>query len=90
VAEGPVLCLASGEGRNAVWLAEQGLEVQGVGSSAVGVEKTLRLAADKSVQVHARVADLADFGLGEGQWGTIVGIFDPLSPHWSTALRMTP
>jgi 2-polyprenyl-3-methyl-5-hydroxy-6-metoxy-1,4-benzoquinol methylase len=76
----PVLCLASGEGRNAVWLARQGLEVHGVDSSAVGIAKTQRLAAEHGVQVQAEVADLATWDLGEARWGGIVAIFAHLPP----------
>lgn len=80
VLQSPVLCLASGEGRNAVWLAEQGLEVHGVDGSDVGVNKTLKLAAERRVVVRAVHADLADFDLGEARWGSIVAIFAHLPP----------
>lgn len=76
----PVLCVASGEGRNAVWLAEQGLEVHAVDGSKVGVEKTRLLAAERGVVVHATHADLADFDLGVDRWGGIVAIFAHLPP----------
>lgn len=36
---GRVLCLAEGEGRNAVFLSEKGYAVTAVDSSAVGLEK---------------------------------------------------
>jgi 2-polyprenyl-3-methyl-5-hydroxy-6-metoxy-1,4-benzoquinol methylase len=39
------LCVADGEGRNSVWLAEQGLEVAAFDISPVAVEKARRLAA---------------------------------------------
>lgn len=76
----PVICLACGEGRNPVWLAERGLEVHAVDGSAVGVRKTLELAAARGVTVHARQADLADFDLGEGRWGGVVTIFAHTPP----------
>lgn len=41
IPEGPVLCLAEGEGRNAVYLASQGYEVHAVDQSVVGREKAL-------------------------------------------------
>jgi len=41
---GKVLCLAEGEGRNAVWLAPQGYHVTAGDASAVGLEKARRLA----------------------------------------------
>ena len=72
---GPVVCLAAGEGRNAVWLAQQGLEVHAVDLSPVGVAKTRALAAERGVTVEAQVADLATFDLGEARWGGIVAIF---------------
>ena len=39
---GRVLCLAEGEGRNAVWLAEQGRSVTAVDGSPVGLAKARR------------------------------------------------
>ena len=39
------LAVADGEGRNGVWLAEQGLEVVSIDASAVGLAKARRLAA---------------------------------------------
>lgn len=76
--QSPVICLASGEGRNPVWLAEQDFEVHAVDGSAVGVEKTRRLAAERGVTVHATHADLADFDLGEACWGGVVITFGHL------------
>lgn len=77
---GPILEVASGEGRNVVWLAEQGHEVHGVDASRVGVDKTLALAAERGVTVHAQVGDLATYTLGTARWGAIVGIFAHLPP----------
>ena len=48
-----------GEGRNGVWLAEQGLTVDTVDASPVGVAKARKLAAERGVVVNAAVADLA-------------------------------
>ena len=44
---GIVLCLAEGEGRNAVFLAENGYEVHSVDLTEAGVAKTLRLAESR-------------------------------------------
>jgi hypothetical protein len=76
----PVLCVASGEGRNAVWFAEQGLEVHCVDGSHVGVRKTLELAAERGVTVHAEVGDLAAHDLGTDRWGGVVSIFAHVPP----------
>lgn len=52
------LSVADGEGRNSVWLAEQGLEVTAVEISPVGVEKARRLAAGRGVRVNFEIADI--------------------------------
>src|SRR6266508_3989501 len=55
---GRALDLACGEGRNAVWLAEQGWQVTGVDFSDVGLGKARRLAAQRGVEVDWVEADL--------------------------------
>ena len=72
---GKVLCLAEGEGRNAVWLAEQGLDVTAVDSSEVGLRKAQKLAAKRGVTIITLQADLKDFEIGHEQWDLIVSIF---------------
>ena len=56
-AKGSALCVADGEGRNSVWLAAQGLDVQAFDISDVGVAKARRLALDSGVTVDFAVAD---------------------------------
>jgi SAM-dependent methyltransferase len=77
---GRVLCLGEGEGRNAVFLAQQGFEVTGVDLAEVGLEKARALAAERGVQIETVVADLATFELGERQWDAIVSIWCHLPP----------
>ncbi|GGB02131.1 class I SAM-dependent methyltransferase [Agarivorans gilvus] len=72
---GKVLCLAEGEGRNAVYLASQGYQVTAVDQSAVGLEKAQLLAKQHDVTIHTEVADLATYDLGEECWDGIVSIF---------------
>lgn len=80
---GPVLSLAEGEGRNAVFLASQGLEIYGVDSSDVGLAKAQRLAASKGVTIHTEVADLATYEPSENFFGAVVSIF----AHLPSAVR---
>ncbi|WP_019594236.1 bifunctional 2-polyprenyl-6-hydroxyphenol methylase/3-demethylubiquinol 3-O-methyltransferase UbiG [Thioalkalivibrio sp. ALM2T] len=75
VPRGRALCLAEGEGRNAVFLAQQGFEVLAVDSSAVGLQKAQRLAEDRGVQIETLVADLADYAIEPDSWDLIVSIF---------------
>lgn len=80
LAPGRVLCIAEGEGRNAVWLAQQGHSVSAVDGSAVGLAKARRLAADRGVNIETVHADLADFDIEAGAWDAIVSIFGHLPP----------
>jgi len=77
---GNVLCLAEGEGRNAVWLARQGREVTAVDASEVGLEKANRLATEHGVEITTVHADLADYEIGPERWDAIVLIFCHLPP----------
>jgi len=72
---GKILCLAEGEGRNAVWLAQQGYDVTAVDSSKVGLGKAEKLAATLGVSIMTHHADLADYDIGSEQWDGIVSIF---------------
>ena len=74
-AGGKVLCLAEGEGRNAVFLSEQSYTVTAMDMSEVGLNKALKLAQERGVQITTQVADLADYDFGERQWDSIVSIW---------------
>ena len=52
------LSIADGEGRNSVWLAEQGLDVTAVEISAIAVKKAKKLALGKRVAVRFLIADI--------------------------------
>lgn len=72
---GRVLCLGEGEGRNAVFLAEEGYEVVGVDRSQVGMDKAQSLAQERNVFIETVVSSIEDFDLTEGEWQGIVSIF---------------
>lgn len=55
---GKALDLACGAGRSALFLAEKGFRVTAVDNSSVGVEIAQRRAAEKSLEIDFRVADL--------------------------------
>jgi SAM-dependent methyltransferase len=77
---GPVLCLAEGEGRNAVFLAGLGHAVTAVDASSVGLAKAATLARARAVGLETVHADLADFAIKEGAWAGIVTVFAHLPP----------
>jgi SAM-dependent methyltransferase len=72
---GRALCLAAGEGRNAVFLAQQGYQVLAVDISAKGLEKTKLLATARGVSVKTLVADLETYDLGQNQWDLITNFY---------------
>lgn len=82
---GTCLCLAEGQGRNAVWLAQQGFDVTAMDQSAVGMARARDLAARRGVSVRTDVGGLADYDLGVERWDSIVSIF----AHMPQPLRRT-
>ncbi|WP_343867632.1 class I SAM-dependent methyltransferase [Caenispirillum bisanense] len=75
-----VLAVADGEGRNGVWLAEQGMRVSTVDGSPVAVQKALKLALDRRVTIHAQVADLTDWVWPVAAFDAVAAIFIHFGP----------
>lgn len=69
------LAVADGEGRNGVFLAEQGLAVTSIDASSVGIAKAKALAGKRGVDLDARLVDIADYSWPEGAFDVVVGIF---------------
>jgi hypothetical protein len=80
---GPVLSLAEGEGRNAVYLASLGLDVLGVDASEAGLAKAHKLAEAKGVSIRTEVVDLATYVPPANSFGSVVSI----SAHLPTLVR---
>lgn len=76
-----ILCLAEGEGRNAVYLALQGHEVTAIDYSEVALEKTCKLANEHGVSVQTICADLCDYVFEPNHWDAIVAIFAHFPPE---------
>jgi len=70
-----VLCVADGEGRNSVWLAQRGLVVDAFDIADLGVAKARRLAASKGVEVNFEVADCDGYAWRPAAWDGIAAIF---------------
>jgi SAM-dependent methyltransferase len=70
-----VLCVADGEGRNSVWLARRGLQVQAFDLAAAGVAKARRLAQEHGVTVDFQVADCDDYAWPEAALDGVAAIF---------------
>lgn len=72
---GRALCVADGEGRNSVWLAQHGLSVDAFDISAVAVDKARALARRHGVAVDYAVADGDALAWPEGRYDVIAAIF---------------
>jgi 2-polyprenyl-3-methyl-5-hydroxy-6-metoxy-1,4-benzoquinol methylase len=70
-----VLCVADGEGRNSVFLAERGLIVDAFDISEVGVRKARDFARITGVKVNFAVADIAELQWPENLYDGVVAIF---------------
>jgi SAM-dependent methyltransferase len=69
------LAIADGEGRNGVWLAEQGLDVLSVDFSPTALGKARALAGARGVTLRTEQADLTQWTWPVGAFDVIVGIF---------------
>lgn len=78
--EGKILCLAEGEGRNAVYLAGVGFHVTAVDGSKTGLEKLARLAKERRVKIHTVVSNLDDYQIHEKSWDAIISIWCHIPP----------
>jgi cyclopropane fatty-acyl-phospholipid synthase-like methyltransferase len=74
------LAVADGEGRNSVYMAEQGLAVTAIDNSPVAIEKAQGLAAERGVSVDFREVDVLGWTWPEGTFDLVVGIFIQFAP----------
>lgn len=78
-ASGKALAVADGEGRNGVWLAEQGLDVLSVDFSPAAQEKAKALAKARGVTVAFERADVHEWAYPEAGFDVVVDIFTQFS-----------
>lgn len=69
------LAVADGEGRNGVWLAEQGLKVLSLDASSVAQTKARRLAKARGVNMETELADLELWVWPRETYDLVAGIF---------------
>ena len=72
---GKALDLGTGEGRNAVFLAEQQWEVTGVDISDMAVAQAKSNAAARKVKLEAIVGNLDTYDFGSEQWDLITSFY---------------
>jgi SAM-dependent methyltransferase len=69
------LAVADGEGRNSVFMAEQGVQVTAMEAAPNAIEKGRKLAAERGVTVDFVEADIFDWDWGATGYDLVVGIF---------------
>ena len=73
--KGKALDLAAGEGRNAVFLARHGFEVEAVDISQMGLRKAQKLAEEMGVKIHALAGDLDTYPIERGKYDLITNFY---------------
>lgn len=73
--KGRALDIAVGEGRNAVFLAKKGFQVDGVDISVVGLRKAKKLAAENGVKIQTINADLNKYKIKAGAYSVILNFY---------------
>ena len=77
---GRILCPAEGEGRNAVYAATQGWEVEAFDQSSAGNKKAASLARNHNVSINYQVADLTEVIYPEASFDAMVLIYAHFPP----------
>ena len=72
--KGIALDIATGEGRNAVFLAKKGFSVEGVDISSEGIKKAQKLAAENGVKIRTVNADLNRYKIRPNYYSVILNI----------------
>jgi 2-polyprenyl-3-methyl-5-hydroxy-6-metoxy-1,4-benzoquinol methylase len=74
------LAIADGEGRNGVWLAEQGVQVHAIDVSPPALEKARKLAAERGVTLETEPVDVLNWAWPEAAYDLVVAIFIQFAP----------
>ena len=80
---GKLLLPGEGEGRNAVYAAKLGWEVDGYDQSTAGKLKAIKLADKNNVKINYQIADLLEFTSSKDKYDVIAIIY----VHLNTKLR---
>lgn len=72
---GKALDVACGEGRNAVWLAEQGWDVTAIDFSDVAIEKGRQIAARREVNVNWITEDVSSWQLPRREFDLVAVLY---------------
>eukprot|EP01086_Lenisia_limosa_P017996 TRINITY_DN9553_c0_g1_i1.p1 TRINITY_DN9553_c0_g1~~TRINITY_DN9553_c0_g1_i1.p1 ORF type:complete len:204 (+),score=37.01 TRINITY_DN9553_c0_g1_i1:137-748(+) len=85
--EGCVICLGCGEGRNAVFMAQQGYKVLAVDYSQEALTKTQKLADKRGVKLETEIGDFSTYVPRANTYDIIVSIFAHSPPPARKAIH---
>ena len=77
---GNILLLGEGEGRNAVYAAARGWNVDAVDFSTIAKDKAMRLAEENSVRINYEIADLSEYKPKSNYYDSTAIVFLHLHP----------
>ena len=72
---GLALDIGMGQGRNSLYLAEQGWQVTGIDVSDEGVAQANRQAAEKGLELRALVESVDTYDYGVEKWDLVIGMY---------------
>jgi tellurite methyltransferase len=73
--KGKALDIAAGEGRNAVFLAQHGFDVDAVDVSKKGLSKARKLAKEMGVKINTLLVDLGSYQIERERYGVIINFY---------------
>jgi SAM-dependent methyltransferase len=76
---GKALAIADGEGRNGVWLAEQGLDVVSIDFSPAAQQKAMALAKERGVRIAFEQTDVHAWRYPDATFNVVADIFTQFS-----------
>jgi SAM-dependent methyltransferase len=79
---GTALDLATGQGRNGLYLAEHGWHVTGVDISAEGLRHAAKVAKQRGLAFETVNENVDTYDFGEGRWNAITMIYAGDDPTW--------
>ncbi len=75
LSRGKALDIATGEGRNAVFLSQHGFDVDAVDISTMGLKKARKLAEEMGVKIRTFYTDLDTYPIKKGQYDLIANFY---------------
>jgi 2-polyprenyl-3-methyl-5-hydroxy-6-metoxy-1,4-benzoquinol methylase len=73
--KGKALDIATGEGRNAVFLAQHGFKVDALDVSEKGLKKAQKLARDRGVKINTFLVDLGQYEIEKERYDLIANFY---------------